>query len=149
MPPYNNGGSYLDNGNWGFNNSGGGNQNPGMPQLGGTMTTSQLPSVPGKIITSPDDIMAKDVPMDGTVSLFLMNDLSCVLAKQWNNRGTIDEVRFVREQTPEPVSQTQSDILPVILERLDKIETMIKKNSHYKKPYNKVYNKPDSQQKNQ
>lgn len=107
-------------------------QTSSMPQLGQPQKSTQLPSIPANIITMPEDIKANHVPMDGSISLFLMNDLSYILAKQWNGDGTIAQVKYVREQVPTSnVDQTTDVYLGAIMERLDKIEGMIKKNRHY------------------
>lgn len=100
-----------------------------------------LPTLPAKVITRVEDIKANDVSMDGTISIFLMNDLSSVILRQWNGRGDMDELRFVREETPAPPNQ--NDILAVIMQRLDNIEKAIKKNNGYKPRY-KNYQKGDN-----
>lgn len=101
----------------------------------------QSPTLPAKVITKIEDIKANDVSMDGTISMFLMNDLSSVILRQWNGRGDMDELRFVREETPTPPNQ--NDILALIMQRLDNIEKAVKK-STYKPRYNKNHQKEES-----
>lgn len=114
-------------------------QQPMMPQLSQQLSpqVSQEPSyLPGKIVRDETEILAKDVPADGSVAVFIMQDLSKIIARQVNVRGTIDELTYVLERAPEP-RQQENDILPVILERFDNIEGMLKKNAYrggYKKP---------------
>ena len=52
-------------------------------------------TLPGRQISSIDEIMPNDVPMDGSVSFFPVRDGSCVYAKFWNRQGTIDTIKFV------------------------------------------------------
>lgn len=107
-----------------------------MPRLGGNASGQKsFPTLPGMLVNTPDDILAKDVPMDGSISLFLMSDLSAILAKQWNSKGSIDTVQFVRAQNNE---QASDDVLSQIMERLDRIESAVKKKySGPRKPYYK------------
>lgn len=106
--------------------------NYGQPQR-----TIQIPAIPGRMIQNPDEVTPNEVPMDGTVSLFPMSDWSAIYAKVWGNDGYIKTFKFVEEKQPEqafgqqPVPDNSTN---EILERLDKIEGMLKK-QHYKKPY--------------
>lgn len=43
----------------------------------------------GKVVQSVEMITANDVPMDGSVAFFPMQDMSAILAKSWNADGTI------------------------------------------------------------
>lgn len=108
---------------------------PAMPSLGAPQTPEPSPNfLPARLVQSPEQILAKDVPMDGSVSLFLMQDLSCILARQWNAKGTIDEVRFIRE-VPQQSAETQSgDALSEIKERLSNIEGLLSTQRPYSKP---------------
>lgn len=132
-----NNGYYGDSQNGSYGTMG---QPSSMPKLGQNASNQKtFPTLPGMLVNTPDDILAKDVPMDGTVSLFLMSDLSSILAKQWNANGTIDTVQFVRVQNNETPS---GDALSQIMERLDRIETALKKPrySGTKKSYHKPNN---------
>lgn len=117
-----------------------------IPQLSQTNRNASQPQsfLIGKLIQSPDDILAKDVLMDGTISLFLMHDLSCVIARQWNPvKNKVDEVRYILDRGQER-SGNGYEILSPIMERLDSIEGMLKK-GQYKKTYQKSYKKGGGQ----
>lgn len=129
-------------------------QQPMMPQLSQQMApqTTQEPSyLPGKIVRDETEILAKDVPADGSVAVFIMQDLSKIIARQVNVRGTIDELTYVVERAPE-TKVPENDILPVIMARLDNIEGMLKKNIYkggnkkppYKKPVKEESNGNDA-----
>lgn len=74
--------------------------NPGNP----TYTDPMRPSLPGFYISDPNNISARDVPMDGSISFFPASDLSYIIIKQWNGNGMISEAKYI----PAPVTQ-QSD----------------------------------------
>lgn len=55
----------------------------------------QLPrGLNGKVVQSVEMITANDVPMDGSVALFPMQDMSVILAKSWNADGTIKTILY-------------------------------------------------------
>lgn len=89
---------------------------------------NQRPSIPGKTITNPNEILPQDVPMDGSIGLFPVQDHSCIYAKAWNSNGTIATVRYVPEQpatatsNPDPQVSNQQ----AMMEKLDRIEEMLK-----------------------
>lgn len=105
------------------------NTQSGMNRMGG---------IPGRIVTSIEEIRPNEVPSDGTVSLFLKNDYTAIYAKAVNAQGTIDTVEYIpkpqEKQANSPETTTSVDFSE-ITERLDKIEKMIAKQ---KRPY---YNK--------
>lgn len=45
--------------------------------------------LPGRVVNSPDDIRASEIPMDGTVAVFPSSDYSYVVLKAWNSNGSI------------------------------------------------------------
>lgn len=112
-------------------------QNMAMQQAG---TIQTRPVIPAGITTGLEDIRPNEVPSDGTVSLFMMNDYSAVYAKAVNQQGTIDTVKYVPEKPVEQVVQNGStDFNQLVLSRLDNIEKMIAQNRN--KPYYKNYHK--------
>lgn len=116
------------------------------PQTQQSMPKSnQIPVTPGRMVTCEEEIKASEIPMDGTISLFLQSDYQKVIAKAWNSNGGIDTVRYVLErvpnQTPENDFQTQ------MLNRLDKIETALStlsSKSNYRPKQNKYNNQGGS-----
>ena len=45
--------------------------------------------LPGRVVNSPDDIRASEIPMDGTVAVFPASDYSYIVLKAWNSNGSI------------------------------------------------------------
>lgn len=82
------------------------NPRPPLPRPYGIEPT---PSLPGFYITSEDDIKAKDVPMDGSISFFPYRDLSHIAIRQWNSTGNIECLTYVldvpKDQDPPPQSE--------------------------------------------
>lgn len=87
-----------------------------------------VPMVPGKMFANEEEIKPNEVPMDGSIALFMHRDLGYILAKAWNSGGTIDTVRYVPEKPPAQQAQPQTDAAfqNAVFERLDKIERAIK-----------------------
>lgn len=56
-------------------------------------------TLPGRIVATIEEITPNDVPMDGNMYPFIMQDYSCILGKRWNSKGQIETVVFV----PKPV----------------------------------------------
>lgn len=101
----------------------------------------QISVMPGRMVTNEGEIKASEVPMDGSISLFLQNDLSRIYAKAWNGNGGIDTVRYILEPPPTPPKSSEDDFQKEIFNRLDKIEAAIASNSgsrpnHYNKNRN-------------
>ena len=95
-------------------------------------------TLPGRQISSIDEIMPNDVPMDGSVSFFPVRDGSCVYAKFWNRQGTIDTIKFVPAVaiSAENIENTQPDFAQEIIRRLDKIEKSLNPNGNRKSTSN-------------
>lgn len=86
-------------------------------------------TIPGRMVYSPDEIVAQEVPMDGSVSLFPMHDWSCVYGKWWTSNGQIQTVKFVLEQPKKEIEQSAGS-LSDISARLEKVERYLFKNKH-------------------
>lgn len=55
----------------------------------------QMPKgINGRTVQSVEMITANDVPMDGSVAFFPMQDMSAILAKSWNADGTIKTIVY-------------------------------------------------------
>lgn len=95
-------------------------------------------TLPGRQISSIDEIMPNDVPMDGSVSFFPVRDGSCVYAKFWNRQGTIDTIKFVPAvaTSAENIENAQPDFAQEIIRRLDKIEKSLNLNGNRKSTSN-------------
>ena len=48
----------------------------------------------GRVVKTQDSIVANDVPMDGSIAVFPLQDLSAIFAKRWNADGTICTVTY-------------------------------------------------------
>lgn len=88
--------------------------------------------IPGRIVQNEKDITPQEVPMNGSIAVFPLNDNSSVILKTWNSDGTIKTVRYV----PESESGATDDISV----RLDNLEQRLSKLEYNKK---KVYREPD------
>lgn len=105
------------------------NWNWGNPQ-----TVSQPPQqsrqvimqgLPGKIISSPQEIAADDVPMNGTAAVFPMRDDSCIIVKAWTANGVIDTDVYVRQTKEETIDQNTSSNSAQIMEKLTALEATV------------------------
>lgn len=108
-------------------------------------STIQPPSIPrqinGRTISNEAEIVPNDVPMDGSFSLFPMNDYSCIYAKQWNTDGTIRTVKFVPEQVDNNSQNNTITFEQAVMDRFDSLEDAINNGPRrYKNNYRK--NKP-------
>lgn len=50
----------------------------------------------GRVVNKLDDILPNEVPMDGTSSLFPLQDESAIYLKSWNADGTIRTIRYLQ-----------------------------------------------------
>ena len=60
----------------------------------------------GMSIHDPADIKPMDIPMDGHMSFFPMDDYSCIYAKVWSNDGVLRTFRFF----PETIEQVEAPV---------------------------------------
>lgn len=97
---------------------------------------NQAPSyIYGKMITNLQDVRLTDVPMDGSASIFPMNDFSCIYAKAWGSDGTIQTLKFVPEKPPENMSENSvPSELAQVMARLDDIQNLLMQPVAAKKP---------------
>lgn len=83
--------------------------------------------LPGRVVNSPDDIRASEIPMDGTVAVFPASDYSYVVLKAWNSNGSIQTEIY---QHINPNAEKQEDpkfaeFKMALNERLDRLEKML------------------------
>lgn len=88
----------------------GNNQNSGWRDAYSTPSNSMYrddprPTLPGFYISSPQNISARDVPMDGAIAFFPSSDLSYIIIKQWSGNGMISEARYVLEDASTAAQQ--------------------------------------------
>ena len=94
-----------------------------------------IQGIQGRIVNDIAEIQPNEVPMDGTVGIFPQSDYSTIYAKAWNKDGTITTTRYI----PEPQLESQQavsdhDFSTMVMERLDRIEKMLKGKPRYSKP---------------
>lgn len=129
-------------------------QTPPSPSLPNTVQPT-TPSISGRFIASPDDIVPNEVPMDGRISFFPLNDCTAVYAKQWDSNGNIQTAKYILSVdavSTSDESSTQSNLnvdelfqkLNSIEQKLEKIE---KQRPYYKKPYSKPKDQVKEEQK--
>lgn len=68
-------------------------------------------TLPGFYVGSDDDIAARDVPNDGSISFFPSKDLSHITIKQWNG-NILESAVYVLAQNKNQAQQTQASTLP-------------------------------------
>lgn len=66
-------------------------------EVQGTQQTQMYIPFRGMSIADPSEIKPKDIPMDGQMSFFPMNDYSCIYAKVWTDDGRLRTFRFIPE----------------------------------------------------
>lgn len=100
-----------------------------------SMTANQTRSqgILGRMISNPNEITPQEIPMDGSISMFPMQDGSAVYGKFWDSNGQIKTIRFIPENVNQP---QQEDPFTAINNRLDSIEDLLKRRQ---KPYHKNY----------
>lgn len=78
-----------------------------------TFGLSYIPTttLPGFYVGSDDDIAARDVPNDGSISFFPSKDLSHITIKQWNG-NTLESAVYVLAQNKQQIQQSQNPPLP-------------------------------------
>ena len=96
--------------------------------------------LPGRIVNNPDEIRPNEVPNDGSIAVFPLNDGSAVYLKFFTGEGRINTVKFTVESPDIPVGDgvaNQNDGYAAIKQELDEIKKMIAKNNRYHRPYQK------------
>lgn len=131
------------------------NPNPGNAFGISTQTQpqQQYSYIPGRMVRDEQDIIAKEVPMDGSYGVFVQQDMQTIYAKTWGNDGYIhtNVYRLVNGQ-----QEPQNDPIAEILNRLQRIEERLGEtkpqgsNDRPKNNYRKNnYRKNNYQNKNQ
>lgn len=83
-----------------------------------------------RYITSPEEIQLGEVPMDGSMPLFMLQDRSAIVGKYWDKDAQLKTVRYIpeviQEPTPEPQApMVQTIIDPDISNRLSRLEQLV------------------------
>ena len=103
---------------------------------------NRIPTIPGRIVQSIDEVTPNEIPMDGNIGVFVKEDLSIIYIKRWTKDGTIKTFEYpimtpvTEEQQNKEKEQENS--LNLILQRFDKIENILQKKNY---SYNNYKNK--------
>lgn len=115
----------------------------GFGQNGGYMVAPQQPDMQfvGRFINQIEEVMPKEVPMDGRPAIFPTQALDEIYLKVWDKYGTIKTFRYVLDLSQNlnaPPPQQENDLQSKILQRLDDLE----------KQFGEAQTKPASQRNN-
>lgn len=111
------------------------NQTVGQPNLANAMA-NQRPIIPirGRIVTSEQDIVPAEIPMDGRICLFMTEDCKKVIAKQWNSNGVLQSIIYSISSNEQAQSECQNgDNTGELKAQLDRIENMLNRQGHQNK----------------
>lgn len=79
----------------------------------------------GKIVQNESQITPNDVPMDGTIALFPLQDFSKIIAKQWTPNGLIQTLEYLPETAKDDKpAVTLDEVMAHMDDRLDQIEDL-------------------------
>lgn len=79
----------------------------------------------GRFVNSASEITPNEIAMDGSYSVFPMNDMSKIFVKSWNTDGTISTLEFVPAAKEKPEDKPEEDRIGIILEKISKIEEQL------------------------
>lgn len=99
----------------------------GFGQNGGYMMAPTQPEMQfvGRFINQIEDVMPKEVPMDGRPAIFPTQSLNEIYLKAWDRYGTIKTFRYILDPDQNlnvPPPQQGADMQSQILSRLDDLE---------------------------
>lgn len=98
----------------------------GFGQNGGNMAMPQQADPPfvGRYINHIEEVMPREVPMDGRAAIFPTQTLEEIYLKAWDRNGTIRTIRYVLDPMQNLTQGTvqEPDMSSRILERLDQLE---------------------------
>lgn len=106
-----------------------------------TPTYNNTPGLNGRFVANFDEIKPDEIPMNGTQSIFVKNDLSQICVKKWSANGCIDTSIFELKQEEQPKGNIFDSVDYEALEnkinkmdtsfskRLDRLEKLVKRTS--------------------
>lgn len=95
----------------------------------------QRPAIFGRPVGDASQIMPNDVPMDGSIAIFPLQDYSKIYAKQWTKNGTIETMCYIPE-TPAETETTKDPYLELtehIDSKFDELLNAVKPKTVYRK----------------
>lgn len=113
-------------------------QQTAYPQIGQTQYPVQQ-MLPGRIIQQESEIVAREVPNDGSFAVFVQQDLQRIYAKAWGGDGLIHTNVYERINDGQ---EKEPDTMTMILQRLDNIEKKLNESRSYQNRPKKPYRKP-------
>lgn len=120
-------------------------QQTGMPfgQNGGNMMAQQPQESPfvGRYINQIEEVMPREIPMDGRVAIFPTQSLEEIYLKAWDRNGSIKTFRYILDPMQNLNAQNavqEANMGSMILERLDQLEQRL--NETNQKPTNRRNN---------
>ena len=91
-------------------------------------TPAHKQTIFGKSVQNESQITPNDVPMDGTIALFPLQDFSKIIAKQWTPNGLIQTLEYLPANAKDDnLTVTLDDVMSHMDERLDQIEDLFTK----------------------
>lgn len=99
------------------------NQAVGQPNLSNAMA-NQRPIIPirGRIVTSEQDIVPAEIPMDGSICLFMTEDCKRVIAKQWNSNGVLQSIIYSPSSNEQAQSECQNGSAKRVMEGVNRLK---------------------------
>lgn len=87
---------------------------PSIPMPRSTIGYEPSPKLPGFFVEREDEIMAGDVPMDGSISYFPSKDLTHIYVRQWSQQGVLERLTYAlvrpEQEQPQPHTSQRSQI---------------------------------------
>lgn len=92
------------------------------------VTPAPKQTIFGKVVQNESQITPNDVPMDGTIAMFPLQDFSKIIAKQWTPNGLIQTLEYLPANTKDDnPTVTLDEVMSHMDERLDQIEDLFTK----------------------
>lgn len=85
------------------------NQNSTSPTVSQTKNTKHSVSL-ARVVNSPDEIKPNEIPNDGSLSIFVNDDLNSIYVKRWLNDGSVDNLCFVQGMTQTQNNKNQPQV---------------------------------------
>lgn len=85
------------------------------------------PMLQGRTVNDINEVMASEVPMDGSSSIFPLQNGSRIYVKSWNSDGTIKTLTYALEEE-QSVTKSKSDVVNIsdlINRRFDSLEELL------------------------
>lgn len=110
-------------------------QQPGYPNMQDqplqfNPSPVEAPQFIGRFINDPNDIMPKDVPMDGRITLFPTKDLNAIYLKYWTPEGKLAGFRYIVDPNQVLNNTTEQDFQQQVFSRLSNIEAQLRQNQN-------------------